>query len=299
MDNPSHIPPVQPLLNPRQDNGRALVMVLSVIAFLAALSLLFTLSAERLKRSWQSQLTQSATVQLMIETDAARDSKIESALSILRAKLPEAQIVQIEKQQSDALLKPWLGNVALPENLPLPVLISIDLYKDQSLDKKALEGALRADGIIAQLDDHSRWSNQLSRTGQSVKAIAMAVLTLILLAAIAITTFATQASLASQRDVLRVLVQVGAQDSFIARLFVSQAAQRGFYGALIGAFCALLVAIFFMLRRRAEDALLPDLSLAWGDGFWLLVFVAGFTLFCALAAYVTATHILQLERRRR
>ena len=299
MDNPAHTPPVQPLLNPRQDNGRALVMVLSVIAFLAALSLLFTLSAERLKRSWQSQLTQSATVQLMIETDAARDSKIDSALSILRTKLPQAQIVQIEKQQSDALLKPWLGNVALPEDLPLPVLISIDLYKDQSLDIKALEGALRTDGIIAKLDDHSRWSNQLSRTGQSVKAIAIAVLTLILLAAIAITTFATQASLAAQRDVLRVLVQVGAQDNFIARLFVSQAAQRGFYGALIGAFFALLVAIFFILRRRGADALLPDLSLAWVDGFWLLVFIAGFTLFCALAAYVTATRILRLERRRR
>ncbi len=299
MDNPSHIPPIQPLLNPRQDNTRALVLVLGVIAFLAALSLLFMLSAERLKRSWQSQLTQSATVQLMIETDAARESKIESALSILRTKLPEAQIIQIEKQDSDALLKPWLGNVELPDDLPLPVLISIDLYKDYSLDIQALEDALRADGIIAQLDDHSRWSNQLSRTGQSVKAIAMAVLLLILFAAIAITTFATHASLAAQRDIIRVLVQVGAQDSFIARLFVSQAAQRGFYGALIGALCALLVAIFFILRRRTEDVLLPDLSLAWIDGFWLLVFVAGFTLFCALAAYITATRILRTERRRR
>ena len=299
MNNPSLIPSVQPLLNPRQDNGRALIMVLGVIAFLAALSLLFMLSADRLKRSWQSQLTQSATVQLMIETDAARESKIDSALSILRAKLPEAQIVLVEKQQSDALLQPWLGNVALPDDLPLPVLISVDLFKDHSLDIEALEGALRADGIIARLDDHSRWSNQLSRTGQSVKAISMAVLTLIILAAIAITTFATQASLAAQRDVIRVLVQVGAQDSFVARLFVSQAAQRGFYGALIGALSALILALFLILGRRSKDALLPDLSLAWVDGFWLLVFVAGFTLFCAFAAYVTASRILRLERRRR
>ena len=132
--NPNNLLAVQPLLNQKQDNARALIMVLAVMAFLATLALLFALSTERLKQSWQSQLQQTATVQLMLDTEANRESKIEIALSALSQALPDASLSQIGEAESQALVKPWLGDVSLPDDLPLPTLISIRLDNGNTLD---------------------------------------------------------------------------------------------------------------------------------------------------------------------
>ena len=297
--NPNNLLAVQPLLNQKQDNARALIMVLAVMAFLATLALLFALSTERLKQSWQSQLQQTATVQLMLDTEATRESKIEIALSALSQALPDASLSQIGEAESQALVKPWLGDVSLPDDLPLPTLISIRLDNGNTLDIPALQALLISEGIIAEIDDHSRWSHQLGRTGKSIKTVASAILILILLAAISVSTFATQAALSAQHDVIRVLVQVGANDNFIARLFVAQSGRRGFYSGLIGALAGLLMVLLFFLSRQDQSTLLPDLSLAWTDGFWLLLFILCFTMFCAVATGLTAMHRLRIERRRR
>ena len=162
-----------------------------------------------------------------------------------------------------------------------------------------MQALLISEGIIAEIDDHSRWSHQLGRTGKSIKTVASAILILILLAAISVSTFATQAALSAQHDVIRVLVQVGANDNFIARLFVAQSGRRGFYSGLIGALAGLLMVLLFFLSRQDQSTLLPDLSLAWTDGLWLLLFILCFTMFCAVATGLTAMHRLRIERRRR
>ena len=60
--------PEQSLLSAQADNARSLVFVLSIMAFLATLALLFSLSADRLRKNWQGELGSSATVQIMIES---------------------------------------------------------------------------------------------------------------------------------------------------------------------------------------------------------------------------------------
>ena len=195
-------------------------------------------------------------------------------------------------------MRPWLGNLDLPDDLPLPVLISVALADGESLSPPRLTAALSEEGLIAEVDDHSRWSDQIGRSAQGLKASALALLALIFGAGIAVSAFATRAALSAQRDVIRVLVQVGAEDGFIARLFIKQAGLRGLKGGIIGVVLALITALFLSLRRNAETALLPDLGLSISDGLYLIILVVGFACVCALAAGVTTFRLLRRERRR-
>lgn len=290
--------PAQPLLSAQADNARSLVIVLAIMAFLASLALLFSLSADRLRKNWQGELGQSATVQIMVDSPDLRNANVETALNILRPALPDATVTLVSSEKSNELLKPWLGNLALPEDLPLPVLISISENKGAPITPDRLIALLGEDGIIAEVDDHSRWSDQIGRSGRGLQAAAFALLALIFGASVAVSAFATQAALSAQRDVIRVLVQVGAEDKFIAKLFVKQAGLRGFKGSLIGIVIGAVVAIFLSLRRASETALLPELGPHWTDAFYLLLLVIGFTLICALAAGFTAFRLLRRERRR-
>jgi cell division transport system permease protein len=290
--------PEQSLLSAQADNARSLIFVLSIMAFLATLALLFSLSADRLRKNWQGELGSSATVQIMIESKELRQTQIEAALNVLRPALPNSAVGQLSEDKSKDLLKPWLGNLDLPDDLPLPVLISIKSSGDDIISPERLTALLGNEGLIAEVDDHSRWSDQIGRSGRGLQAAALALLALIFGAGIAVSGFATQAALSAQRDVIRVLVQVGAEDSFIAKLFIKQAGYRGLKGGIIGVVLGTLTALILSLRRAKETALLPDLGLHWTDSFFLLLLIMGFTLICALAAGLTAFRLLRRERRR-
>ena len=288
----------QPLLSAQADPARSLIIVLSIMAFLATLALLFSLSADRLRKNWQGELGRSVTVQIMVDNPELRDAKIETALSALKTALPKASIIAMSQTESQALLKPWLGNLDLPEDLPLPVLISLELEDGERLSPDTLTAALGEEGLIAEVDDHSRWSDQIGRSGRGLRAAAMGLLVLIFGASIAVSGFATQAALSAQSVVIRVLVQVGAEDGFIAKLFIRQAGMRGLKGGIIGVILGTITAVFLSLRRSAETALLPDLGLHWSDGIFLILLIIGFVLICALAAGITSYQILRKERRR-
>lgn len=296
-DIPPHNMPSEPLLSAQSDNARSLIIVLAIMAFLATLALLFSLSADRLRNNWQGELGRSATVQIMVDTPELRETKIETALNVLRTALPEASIEPMSQAQSQALLKPWFGNLNLPEDLPLPALISLELTNGETLSPDRLTAALSEEGLISDVDDHSRWSDQIGRSGRGLKAAALALLALIFGAGIAVSGFATQAALSAQRDVIRVLVQVGAEDGFISKLFIRQAGMRGLKSGIIGVILGAITALFLSLRRSPETALLPDLGLHWSDGIFLVLLIIGFVLICALAAGVTSYRLLRKERR--
>lgn len=294
---PQSTPP-QPLLSGQADNARSLVIVLTIMAFLAALALLFSLSADRLRKDWQGELGRSATVQIMVDSSETRATKIGTALNVLRSARPDAIVNLLSEEHSKDLLKPWLGNLDLPDDLPLPALISISETGDALISPDRLTALLGEEGIIAEVDDHSRWSDQIGRSGRGLQAAALALLALIFGAGIAVSGFATQAALSAQRDVIRVLVQVGAEDGFIARLFIRQAGMRGLKGGIMGVVLGVITAVFLSLRRSQETALLPDLALHWTDSFFLVLLIIGFIFICACAAGVTAYRLLRRERRR-
>ena len=298
MASTDNTPEVYPLLNTRQDNARTLITVLAIMAFIASLALVFALSANRLKTDWQSDLSRSATIQVMLENSEVRDLKIKSALSILETQLPAASIKELSSDDAKALLRPWLGSVDLPDDLPIPALISVEFPSAADLNIEALQSQLLAEGLIVDIDDHSRWSAQIKRTGRGLLASALAMLGLVFFACAAVSAFATQAALSAQRDVIRVLLQVGASDKFVTKLFIKQAGKRGLISGFIGVILGTIAALIARIRRNADTALLPDLTFDFTDIFWLLLLALSLGVICALAAGFTSFRLLRQEHRR-
>ena len=298
MDNITDIPDSYPLLDLRQDNSKTLMTVLAIMAFLASLALIFALSAKRLNADWQNELGQSATIQILLDEPELRDIKIEAAITVLQKEYPDAVIEPLGHQQSQDLLRPWLGSVELPENLPVPALVTIDFDGPKRLDLDALKVKLSAEGLLTQIDDHSRWSAQIGRTGRGLWTSAIAILSLIFLACAAVAAYATQAALSAQRDIIRVLLQVGASDRFIAKLFIWQASKRGLISGFLGVLCGFILAVFLRLRRNPDTALFPDMTLSFTDIFWLILLPLFIGFICALAAGLTSFRLLGEEHRR-
>ena len=291
----STLPPEQPLLPTRPAQGRALLLVLAVVAGLAALSLLFARGADRLERSWSAQLSETSTVQVMVPSETLREAQLSEAQAILRRAVPDGEITALSRAESLALIQPWLGDADLPDDLPVPGVITV--RASTKLPADSLQRSFAAANIRASIDDHSRFSGRLQQSVGRLVLLGAGLVALTLLAGAAVSVFATRAGLAAQRDIIHVLVQAGASDSFIARLFVRQNAIWGALGASFGAGAAVLLWLYVSFGPGRGSVGWQGLDVL-GDALALALLVGAFGAACALAAGWAASRQLAEERRR-
>ncbi len=280
-----------PLL-PRQDGrDRSLTFVVACLCFLACLSIYAMLASSRAAGGWKQELAASATVQVRPKPGETGGEAAASAAEVL-AGLPGVTEVQaLDRAAAEKLLEPWLGKGNIPDDLPIPHLVTVELDPLHPASVASMNTALGAGGLDATVDDHRRWMHDVEASGAAVRGVAIIGTLLVAAAAGAVIAFATRAGLAARRDVVEVLHLSGARDRYIAGLFQRRfaflAARAGLYGALAAAGAAALAR-----GLGGSDGFSPALPFAWSDLAWAAPCPLAAALVAAVAARRTAMSIL-------
>lgn len=253
-----------PLLPPRDARDGALVFVVAVLCFLACLTAFAALAANRAAHGWTAQLSGSATVVVRARVSETPDSAAARAAETLAGVRGVVEAQALPREKAEALLAPWIGAEALVDDLPTPRLVTLELDPKAPPTAAILDRALRAAGIDATVDDHSRWIADIERAANIARLAALGVFVLIAAATAAVIAFATRAGLAARRDVIEVLHFSGAEARFIAGLFQNRFASMGALAGLLGgAGAAIIGALARYFGGGAGVA--PILPLAWVD----------------------------------
>ncbi len=289
----SPLPPRPAPLLPAEDaRDGALGFVVAVLCFIACLTVVAALAANRAAGGWESGLRDSATVVVRPganETADAAAARAAAALSDVRG-VSEADA--LEREKAEALLTPWLGDNALPDDLAIPRLVSVELDPRAPASAAALTQALKAAQVDATVDDHSLWLKDILRAALVVQAAAVGMAALIIAAAAAVIVFATRAGLQARSDLVSVLHLSGAEDRYIAGLFQQRFARLAALAGLIGAGGAAVVTLVAKLLGGA-DGVTPVLPVSWSDFLALLLCPLAAGLVAALAARFTALALLK------
>lgn len=281
-----------PLLPPSEQLDYALGFVIAVLVFLASLTAMGSLAADRAARGWTAQLERSATVVVRTdgnETPDAAAARIAEALSAIKG-VVEARAM--EKSETDRLLEPWLGPEALVEDLPTPRLVALTLDPKAPASAESLNRAILAVGVNAVLDDHSRWIGDIQRGAGYARLGLILITTLIAAATASVVAFAAQAGLYSLREIVEVLQLSGARPGYVAGLFQMRFALLAGAGGVAGSLTAILLAAI-MRAAGGGAGLTPVLPLAWTD---LLIAVPGPLFAAGIAALYTRWASFQLLR---
>jgi cell division transport system permease protein len=284
MTKPAPTPRSMLPLRSKQDGP--LFFVIAIIVFLACVSALITRAAFVSAQHWRADLNGAMTVQIKDATDQA--VKVKRAQEVLGALKGIRNVTVYDRAYAVNLLEPWLGKGNIPDDLPLPVILAIDLDTKAPASKNAITLALSAADIRAEVDDHQRWSGQMNRAAGFVQSFAIIALALLISAGIAVTGFATRASLAARRDVVNTLHLAGAYDRFIAqefeRRFGALGLRAGMAGAVLG---GAAIAMAQLLTSGGEGLLIPVFRLDL-TGLGILVLAPVLTAFFgALTARMT------------
>jgi cell division transport system permease protein len=288
----------QPLFREDKSIGQPLFMILAIMAFLATLSLLAAKSSYSAAGHWKAQLSNTATVQIKPSDIVDPQKQADKARALLLELDSVSSIDILSSEQSRALLRPWLGDAPLPDDLPLPTLLDIALKQNQTINVKAAQDILVKAGIRADIDDHGRWTKNLTATARMAQTISVLALTLIIFAIIAACIFATRAALSARAKFMNILHQVGATPYYTARLFSQNFAKNSFKAGIIGALGAYI--LLFLLSFFSSDALttngfLPHMTVGLSELYWILIIPVGMAVLGAYTAWRTVFKTLIRE----
>lgn len=266
-------------------SGRPLFAVIAVMCYLASLALGVTLTVRQVASEYSKDLSGAITIQIKPSDTADPQQQMARAMAVLQSFPGLYDITPLSASKAAELVESYIGKGNLPASLRLPQMIDVRVDKTRQPDLAALESQLASEVPGASVNDHKAWKSRLLTFSSSLQFMALATLTLIIGATVAIVIFATRAAMAANKDVVEVLHMIGAEDKFIASEFQGHFLRLGMWSGLTGAGGGALTLILLTALGSSDvQYFIPNIAMPWTSVAALIAV----PLTSALAAMYTA-----------
>ncbi len=244
-----------PIVPAQSISGRTLVLLIAIMTFLSSITLGAVILIQKSAIAWSHDVGREVTIQIRPVEGEMMDANLRLAESIAEATKGVASARALTIEESEELLKPWLGEDLDLTELNIPRLVIVKLSDPLNADLEKLKSELK---IIkgASLDLHDAWRTKLNSMAGTIVFTGIIGLALILLATSLAIIFATRGTMAQNREIVDVLHFIGASNRFIAGEFQSRFLKIGFRGAIIG---SILAIIFFTILGMLSSNIFPDI----------------------------------------
>lgn len=268
--------------------------VVAIMMFLMVLSAAGGLALRHAARGLSDDLADRVTVQVIEADPVRRETQAARALVELKRLSGVERVRRVGTAQMQALLEPWLGSSGLDRDLPLPVLIDVDLSPSLRDRVNIVAEVVNRVAPAARIDSHAQWLAPLGGLVSSLKWLALSLVLLVAAATAFTVVLAARAALNTHRATIDVMHLLGATDLQIARLFQRRIALDALFGGVIGFALAALVVLLLANRISAVGSeLLGTVTLppgAWGA---LLGLPLAGALLATIAARLTVVSALR------
>src|SRR5258708_4071873 len=207
---------MSPIVPRASMQGRALVAVVAIMAFLASMTTGGVLLVRASAAEWQSDVSSEITVQVrpLPGRDIERD--IAAVAEAVRTTPAILDVHPFTADESAKLLEPWLGTGLSLDELPVPRMIVARVVPGSAVDLAVLKQRVTQAAPTASVDDHRAWIERMRAMTGATVFFGLAILALVIIATIISVSFATRGAMAANRPIVEVLHFVGAGDRYIA-----------------------------------------------------------------------------------
>ncbi|MDE2578032.1 MAG: ABC transporter permease [Hyphomicrobiales bacterium] len=293
-------PAETPLVPPETIAGRALVFVVAIMTFLAALAMGGAILVSQASADWRSAVSRETTVQVMPAPGRNIETDVGAAQELLADTPGVAEARAMSKAESEKLLEPWLGGGLNLDDLAVPRMIVVKL-SGAPIDLVDIQARLSRVAPTATLDDHRMWSERLARMANALVMVAILLLALVLTAMTVAVYFATRGAMAGAKDIIEVLHFTGATDGYISREFQRHVLGLSTRGAMIGGGLAgafFYLAGLFSRRLTASpggqvEALFGSFSIGWLGYFAIAIIALASAAIAGLTSRIVVFHRLR------
>lgn len=291
------------LLPQKGDGGlRFLTLVVFMMTTLAALSLGGALVVQSLRATWVDATEGQITIEIPASDGKGqirRSAKLYDIARTIALNVEKIAGVQkasiLSEAQIRELVSPWMGESARADDLPLPVLIDIDLKEGG--DEAVIEtisrtvSALDAASVV---ETHQGWLSDLRRFSLVLLLAAYGMAAITIACCIVTVAGAVTARLSEHHSDIDLLHVMGATDHYIALAFIRSVVRSVGGAALVGTVTGFaLLKAGGVVAGNIQDAVLPDIGWGYADYATFLTLPALVSLLCYATARITVLRSLR------
>ena len=225
--------------------------VIAIMAFLTALAAATGVGLADSAASLQSALGGRLTIQVMEPNPDTRAQATESLKRALAKTAAVRSVAVIGDAEVRELLTPWLGDIGIDQDVPVPTLIDITLESSDPRAVASVVDTVRAVAPHARVDRQQAWLVPLSDLLRALMWLAVVVVCLMVAAMVAAVVLSSRAALVTHGETIAVMHLMGASDGQIARLFQRRAVLDTLFGSALGVTIA-IVAILAIGSKLAQ-----------------------------------------------
>ena len=215
--------------------------VLAIMMFLTVLAAAAGLGLGNAARGLDAKIGNRITVQIVEANPDYREAQARIAVSELRKLAGVLSVERLSDAEMQDLLEPWLGQGGLEGDLPVPLMIDVDLTPEAYGRLDVIRAAIQEVAPSARVDDNAQWLAPLAKLIDALELLAGGLVLLMVGATAATVVLAARAALDTHRGTIEVLHLMGATDVQVARLFQRRIALDALFGGVVGLIAAGLV----------------------------------------------------------
>jgi cell division transport system permease protein len=230
--------------------SRFLPWIIGLLIYLASLSIVVGLSVDTLTTQWTQGLKDMIILEMPLASDhTSEDERLETEFKIFQLIQSTPGLGSIKPLSFKDALEQLGTHTFSDEDLKLlPKLLEIQVTNRSNFSLTSFKRNLATLSPHIHAEDHEDTKNGMHKIAQSTQMVSFGIVSMIILATIAIIAFTSQTSLIIHRNVIEILYLVGGTRSYISRQFQSHALRIGIRGSLIslvlGAFTFLSISLF-------------------------------------------------------
>ena len=255
-----------------------LVLLVSLMTFLAMMAITATMVLNGVTQHWSSGLENKLTIEIPASMSSGKirsaeeiqslSEKVEKALS------PNPNIKTLEvlsETQIQDLLSPWLGDDVVLDDVPLPGLISVhvQIRSDEKLNE--IKNTLKPIASDIRLDGHETWLNDILRLAGTLKFSAFMITLIIAFTTVTAIAGAIRSRMAEHKADIELLHLMGASDLYITRQLQRHAVVLTIKGSAAGVAAGLVILLILSVLSNGAGTFVPGLSLSILQIFFLVL----------------------------
>lgn len=222
-------------LLPRPKLGGLVPWVIAILIALVVVAAAGGLALRNLAENARADLASAVTVQVIEPNPDLRAERGAATVKVLQGIDLVRAVRLVPEGELAALLEPWLGAAATSGDVPIPVLVDVELTRNASpAEIVAIETALAAQVPGARVDAQSDWLKPVYRALAALQWLALGLIALIALATAAAVWLASRNALAQHRETVEIIHLLGGTDSQITRIFLGTVLREAAFGAAVG-----------------------------------------------------------------
>jgi cell division transport system permease protein len=236
-------------LLPRPRLGGLVPWVIAILIALVVVAAAGGLALRNLAVNARADLAAAVTVQVIEPNPDLRSQRGAETVRVLQGIDLVRTVRLVPEGELAALLEPWLGAGATSGDVPIPVLVDVELTRNAApAELAALETALAAAVPGARVDAQSDWLRPVYRALAALQWLALGLIALVALATAAAVWLASRNALAQNRETVEIIHLLGGTDSQITRIFLATVLREAAFGAMVGT--ALGLAAVWLLGQQ-------------------------------------------------